>query len=83
MSSQHSRGFHLCCVFAILVSFSGAGGGNFESNSVFAYYFHDIQFVSEVTVPCSFSSLRVLLLILHNFSGVFCGSGGLASLSGI
>ena len=32
--------------FCKLVGFSGAGSGNFESNSVFAsFYFHDIQFV--------------------------------------
>ena len=46
MSLQHSRGVHLCCVFAKLVGFSGAGGCNFESNSDFAsFYFSDIQYV--------------------------------------
>ena len=45
MSLQHSRGGHLCCVFAKLVGFSGAGGSNFKSNSVFIFYFRDIQIV--------------------------------------
>ena len=34
-------------------------------------------------VPCSFSLLRVPLLILRNFSGAFCGSRIFAFLSGI